>query len=202
MKNGGFLKTSFIWPIFQIMLIDSNNFMKFSRKIRSFLLLPLFLILLNCEALKPKKVSKDTPLNAQERARKNVKEGRGISIGNVIGRGRGGTSYEFSSSNPMWRASLETLDFLPLTTVDYSGGVIISDWYNDSSNKNNSIKVTVRFLSNEIQSNSIKVIVHKKACDVNNNCRINIIDSKIKEELVKAILTRAAVFEKEKKKKK
>ena len=102
----------------------------------------------------------------------------------------------------MWRASLETLDFLPLTTVDYSGGVIISDWYNDSANKDDSIKITVRFLSNEILSNSLKIIVHKKSCDANNRCQINIIDSKIKEELVKAILSRAAVFEKEKKKKK
>jgi len=182
------------------MLIDT---MKFSKKMRPFLLLPLLIFLLNCEAIKPKKVNvRETPINAQERAKKNVKEGRGVSIGTVIGRGRGGGSYEFSSSNPMWRASLETLDFLPLTTVDYSGGVIISDWYNDSANKDDSIKITVRFLSNEILSNSLKIIVHKKSCDANNRCQINIIDSKIKEELVKAILSRAAVFEKEKKKKK
>ena len=65
----------------------------------------------------------------------------------------------------MWRASLETLDFLPLTTVDYSGGMIITDWYSENNNNNESIKITVRFLSNEIRSDSLKLIVHKKNCN-------------------------------------
>ena len=76
--------------------------------------------------------ARKTPVNAQERARKNVEEGRGASVGSIFNRGN--TNYEFSSSNPMWRASLEILDFLPLNTVDYSGGMIISDWYSDFSN--------------------------------------------------------------------
>ena len=109
--------------------------------------------------------------------------------------------YEFASSNPMWRASLEILDFLPLVTVDYSGGIIITDWYNDS-NSNDSIKVSVRFLSNEIQTNSLKVIVHQKKCDGNNNCTVNIIDSKIKSELTASILKKASLFKSQDKKKK
>ena len=60
---------------------------------------------------------------------------------------KGKTNYEFSTSNPMWRASLETLDFLPLTTVDYSGGMIITDWYSDNNSQSESIKISVRFLS-------------------------------------------------------
>ena len=63
---------------------------------------------------------------------KQLNEGRGISLEGLVG-GRRGTNYEFSTSNPMWRASLETLDFLPLTTVDYSGGIIITDWYYDNN---------------------------------------------------------------------
>ena len=55
-------------------------------------------------------------------------------------RGGGNTTYQFSSSNPMWRASLEILDFLPLTTVDYSGGIIITDWYGEE-NENDAIKI-------------------------------------------------------------
>ena len=101
----------------------------------------------------------------------------------------------------MWRASLEVLDFIPLTTVDYSGGVIITDWYNDNAG-NDAIKVTVRFLSNEVRTNSIKVVVHKKTCDNNQNWATNKIDSKIEEELVTSILKLAAKFEKEKKTKK
>ena len=94
-------------------------------------------------ALKPKKISKDRPINAQERARQNIEQGRGISLKNTIG-GRKSTTYEFSTSNPLWRASLETIDFMPLATVDYSGGVIITDWYSDNSSNEDSIKITVR----------------------------------------------------------
>ena len=78
---------------------------------------------------------------------------------------------------------LEIIDFMPLSTVDYSGGIIITDWYSDSSNPEDSIKITVRFLSNEIQSNSIKIIVHNKKCRIDENCTIREIDSKIKFEL-------------------
>ena len=153
----------------------------------------------SCKALKPKWVdTRNVPTDARERARKNVEEGRGVSFGSL---GHKKTTYQFSSSNPMWRASLEVLDFIPLTTVDYSGGVIITDWYNDNAG-NDAIKVTVRFLSNEVRTNSIKVVVHKKTCDNNQNCATNKIDSKIEEELVTSILKLAAKFEKEKKTKK
>ena len=157
------------------------------------------LALNSCKALKPKWVdTRNVPTDARERARKNVEEGRGVSLGNL---GNRKTTYQFSSSNPMWRASLEVLDFIPLTTVDYSGGVIITDWYNDNVG-NDAIKVTVRFLSNEVRTNSIKVVVHKKTCDNNQNCATNKIDSKIEEELVTSILKLAAKFEKETKTKK
>ena len=101
----------------------------------------------------------------------------------------------FSTSNPLWRASLEIIDFMPLSTVDYSGGIIITDWYNDSASSDDYFNVTVRFLSNEIQSNSLKIIVHNKKCKSTESCKINEVDSKIKSELHKAILAKAAQFE-------
>lgn len=141
------------------------------------------------------------PDGAKAKARKNIEEGRGVSLGGMLGGGN--TNYEFSSSNPLWRASLETLDFLPLTTVDYSGGTIITDWYSDNSTSDSSIKITVRFLSNEISAGSLKVIVHQKKCNTNNNCKVNLLnESKIKNELNSVILRKAAVFEKEQKTKK
>ena len=143
------------------------------------------------------------PDGAQAKARKNIEEGRGASIGNLTrGIGRG-TTYQFSSSNPMWRASLETLDFLPLTTVDYSGGVIITDWYSDKDSSKESIKISLRFLSNDIRSESLKVIVHQKICSANLNCRVVLLsNTKIKEELHTTILRKAALLEKESKNKK
>ena len=153
------------------------------------------------QALKPKKVDPNTPVNADERARKNIEEGRGISLKGAVS-GRKSTNYEFSTSNPLWRASLETIDFMPLTTVDYSGGIIITDWYSDTGNPNEALKITLRFLSNEIRSNSIKVIVHNKNCSPTENCTISEIESNIKFELQKAILSKAATLEKEAKNKK
>ena len=102
----------------------------------------------------------------------------------------------------MWRASLEILDFLPMTTVDYSGGVIISDWYADN-NKDGSIKISIRFLSNEVRSDSLKIIVHKRVCGSNQSCRTSLLEnSKISQELLAAIIRKAAILEKDSKKKK
>ena len=173
---------------------------------KKFLVNTLILILLtSCGgAFKPKKVNtREVPVNAEERARKNVKEGRGTSLGDLVTGGiRGRTTYEFSTSNPMWRASLEILDFMPLSTVDYSGGLIITDWYSETD-PNESIKITVRFLDNQIRSENLKVIVHKKTCETNNNCKINILqESKIREELQSTIIRKAALLKKESEEKK
>ena len=163
----------------------------------------LFLFLTSCGgAFKPKKVdTRKVPIKAGDRARKNITEGRGTSLGDLVGRGRGSTTYEFSTSNPMWRASLEILDFLPLSTVDYSGGLIISDWYSDG-NANESIKITIRFLDNDVRSENLKISVHQKVCKIN-NCNVNLLSqSKISNELKTTILRKAALLEKNSKKKK
>ena len=168
-----------------------------------FIALLFFSFITNCGGLS-KTDTRKIPTNAQERARKNVEEGRGASIGGLLGRS-GKTTYEFSTSNPMWRASLETLDFLPLTTVDYSGGIIISDWYSDNASTNlEAIKISLRFLSNDVRTESLKVTVHKKTCPANSsNCRITLLtNTKIKEELHSTIIRKAALLEKESKKKK
>ena len=167
------------------------------KKVVIILLIPLFLILANCN-----KNIKDAGLGAEEKRRKNIEEGRGVSLKGIMGNRGGSTNYEFSSSNPMWRASLETLDFLPLITVDYSGGVIITDWYSDNSGSD-SIKITIRFLSNDIRSDSLKIIVHKKICKTSSNCTTNISQSNlIKDELRSTILRKAALLEKSDKDKK
>ena len=153
--------------------------------------------LVSCGIYKPVDTRK-VPISGPERAKKNVAEGRGITLGKAIG--RGSTNYEFSTSNPMWRASLDILDFLPLSTVDYSGGVIISDWYTDDSNENQALKITIRFLSNTIQTNSLKVTVHKKKCSINQSCKVEVFQSRIQEELVASILKKASILQKQQKK--
>lgn len=140
--------------------------------------------------------AKDNPVKGKERAQKNVAEGRGVNLSGLGG--ARGTTYEFSTSNPLWRASLDTLDFIPMATIDYSGGTIVSDWYSDSSQKNEAIKITVRFLSNEIRSDSLKILVHKKICGSSQVCDVNIINNSILvDELQSTILRKAILIEKE-----
>ena len=166
------------------------------------ILLFALLFLNSCKGLSDVDARK-TPTNALERARKNVEEGKAAGVGTLFGRG-GNTNFEFSTSNPMWRASLEILDFIPMTTVDYAGGMIISDWYSDnSSNANESIKITIRFLSNEVRSDSLKVVVHKKICEKSLDCKVDLLsNSLISQELRSSIIRKAALLEKEGKEKK
>ena len=141
------------------------------------------------------------PANVNDRVKKNLEEGKGFSIGKEMS-GGGGTSYQFASSNPMWRASLEILDFLPLANVDYSGGIITTDWYNQGTASDESLKITIRFLTNEIRSDGLRIIVHKKRCNVQQNCTIKKISSTLEQELRVAILKKAAIYDKEAKSKK
>ena len=137
--------------------------------------------------------------NADARARKAVEEGRAFSIKKATGGfgSSGNINYEFATSNPLWRATLEVLDFIPLANVDYSGGLIITDWYNEGTASNESIKITVRFLSNEIRADGIDIIVHKKVCTKFQNCTTKKIKSSLENEVKSAILTKAVMIEKE-----
>ena len=149
----------------------------------------------SCGIWDPADARKVSP-NADERVRKNLEEGRGITLmGGISGRGK--TNYQFASSNPMWRATLEILDFLPLANVDYSGGIITTDWYNEGTALNESIKITIRFLTNEIRADGLKIIVHKKKCNVQQKCTIQKVSSVLENELRLAILNQAVIFENE-----
>ena len=136
------------------------------------------------------------PPDPKERVKKNLEEGKGFSMKKAFG-SQGGTTYQFASSNPMWRATLEILDFLPLANVDYSGGIITTDWYNEGTASDESIKITVRFLSNEIRSDGLRIIVHKKRCNIQQKCTVTKITSVLEQELQVAILKKAIIFERD-----
>ena len=140
---------------------------------------------------------KDNPVNVDERVKRNVQEGRGIRFGQ--GSNRGG-DFDFASSNPLWRGAVDVLDFVPLTNASYSGGIIITEWFsaeNNSENSNSELKLTVRFMTNEIRADAIQVLVFEKKCTQNNNCKTKKIKSKLEGELKLAILKKAALFEKD-----
>ena len=136
--------------------------------------------------------ARKVPVNAKDRAQKNIEEGRSIKFGKL---GQGGSGkFDFASSNEMWRATIEILDFVPLSSADYGGGIVITDWYNDSGNEKEAIKIMVQFLSNEIRADGIKVVVYDKYCETINNCRTNINQGDVSEEIKLAILKKASIY--------
>ena len=100
--------------------------------------------------------------------------------------------FDFASSNEMWRASIEILDFKPLVSADYGGGILISDWYSNQDSSLESYKITVVFLSNEIRADGLNVKVHKKTCNANYSCKIIEQKTKLNTEIKSAILRRAS----------
>ncbi|WP_440926526.1 DUF3576 domain-containing protein [Candidatus Pelagibacter sp.] len=158
----------------------------------------LFLILINlnsCGIYRPVS-ARDYPPEPEKRIKKNLEEGRGFTIMGQMNK-KGGGDFDFATSNEMWRASLDILDFMPLTSADYGGGLIITDWYSDQSNVNDSIKISIRFLSNEIRADALKINVFSKKCERTVNCKISQSNPKIENELKVAILKRAAKYKKD-----
>ncbi|MFL2851493.1 MAG: DUF3576 domain-containing protein [Candidatus Pelagibacter sp.] len=155
-------------------------------------LISISLLVYSCGIVRPTEGSK-VPVSGTERVKKNIEEGRGFRIS---GLGKKGGDFLFSSANPMWRASMDKLSFAPLSVVDYGGGIIITDWFSDG-NSNEEIKIAVRFLSNEIRSDALKIIIHKKVCESYNNCKISTIENSTNNEIKFAILKQAARIEKQ-----
>ena len=162
---------------------------------KKFTIIALFLSLfLNACAKLPGGDARKNPPNPDARVKKNLEEGKGFRLDNAF-KGNGSTNFEFASSNELWRASLDTIDFMPLLSANYSGGIIITDWY--SENNQDSIKITLRFLSNEIRADAINIKVFYKKCNSMMNCTISERDSDLKKELQKEILKKAAVYKKQ-----
>ena len=166
-----------------------------SRNIIIFFSIIILLTQSACNALKPKKVSaKDFPPDPRLRVKKNIEEGRGFRL--FDGKGSG-TSYEFASSNPLWQATLDTLDFMPLVSANYSGGIVITDWYSENNTPNESVKISVRFLTNEIRSDALDINVFLKKCSQNlTNCSISKNNNDLIADLNLNILKKATIYQK------
>ena len=163
-----------------------------------FLILSM-ITLASCGGKFPGADAKKYPPDPKLRVKKNLEEGRGFRLDNTIdkirGKGQGG-NFEFASSNELWKASLDVIDFMPLTSANYSGGIIITDWYS-SNNTQESIKIIIRFLTNEIRSDALDIKVFYKDCDLEKNCLVSEKDSVLKNELRKEILKLATVYKKQ-----
>ena len=172
------------------MLFSYNMFQKI------FLFISLFLFISGCNGI-PGADARKFPANPEDRVKKNLAEGKGVTFMDLAGQNEGG-KFEFASSNPLWRASLDVIDFMPLSSVNYSGGIIITDWYVDENDPTESIKINIRFLTNEVRSDSLDIKVYNRKCiDSLINCKIIQTDKILVNELKKEILKKATIYEKQ-----
>ena len=154
------------------------------------------LILSACNGKFPGADARKFPADPEKRVEKNLSEGRGFQLNNQFGKARAGV-FEFVSSNALWRASLDVIDFMPLTSVNYSGGIIITDWYSENNNQTESLKISIRFTTNEIRSDALNIkIFNRKCLDSLLNCKITETDGVLVTELTKEILKKAASYKK------
>ena len=167
-----------------------------------FVLFFSYILLNGCAGKFPGGDARKFPDDPKLRVKKNLEEGRGFKASKLFNGSRSGGVFEFASSNDLWRASLDTIDFMPLTSVNYSGGIIITDWYSTDQSSNESIKISIRFLSNEVRADALDIKVFNKKCLTQTNCVISEKTGNITIELKQKILKTAAIYEKEKKNKK
>ena len=168
-------------------------------KILIFLGLILF-ILNSCEGM-PGGDARKNPPDPRERVKRNLEEGRGFRLDDAIRGNNKGGDFMFASANELWRASLDTIEFMPLSSVNYSGGIIITDWYSDGENLDESVKISIRFLTNEVRSDALSIKIFYKKCENIISCKITEQQGNLKNELQMEILKKAAVYAKETKKK-
>ena len=159
------------------------------------LILSFSLLLSSCQLAKMGGDAKENPPDPRLRVKKNLEEGKGFRMMDLTKQSGGGT-FEFASSNELWRASLDTIDFIPLASVNYSGGVIITDWYSVNDDTNEQLKISIRFLTNEIRSDAVSIKVFTKKCDLENKCKITEESENLVKELTREILKKATLYEK------
>ena len=170
-------------------------------KITIFLTL-IALFLSNCNGKLPGGDARKSPADPKKRVEKNLAEGRGFKLNDAFKKERGGV-FDFASSNNLWRASLDVIDFMPLVSVNYSGGIIITDWYSENSNSYESIKISIRFTTNEIRSDALNIKVFNRKCSNNLlNCTIKETEGVLVTELKKEILKTATKYKNQDKEKK
>ena len=159
-------------------------------------ILPLFLIIIflnACNGKIPGADARKIPYDPNERVKKNLEEGKGFRLDDAFSKRRSG-NFEFATANELWRASLDTIDFMPIATANYSGGILITDWYSENENSNESIKISIRFLTNEVRSDALDIKIFYKRCENIVNCKITQQSGNLKTEITKEILKKAAVY--------
>ena len=186
------------------MIINYNSYTTLNRmklqelksmKISFISIFILFLFLNSCGPLKFERADvKDSPINDADKRKRNIEQGRGFTLPGT--NNSGGGNFSFGNSNELWRATLDILEFTPLSNVDYGGGIIITDWYSTNDNLNQSIKISVQFLTDELRADGLLIKIYQKNCTTESNCAVKLIESDLNQEIKLAILKKAAQIKK------
>ena len=160
----------------------------------------IFLLLTGCNGKLPGADARKIPYDPDERVKRNLEQGKGFRIDESFSN-KGSGTFEFATANELWRASLDTIDFMPIATANYSGGILITDWYSENENLNESIKISIRFLTNEVRSDALDIKIFFKKCENVINCKITQQTGNLKSEITKEILKKATVYATETEKK-
>ena len=168
-------------------------------RISQFLFIILF-ALTSCKSIEklPGGDAREISPDPKERVKKNLEEGRGFRLDNFGKTSKGG-DFMFASANELWRASLDTIDFMPLSSVNYSGGIIITDWYSDGDSLDESVKISIRFLTNEVRADALDIKIFYKKCNQVASCKISQKTGSLSAELKKQILSKATIYKKQNK---
>jgi hypothetical protein len=183
--------------MYKLKKMNTNLYLHKITKILSFL---IFIGLLQggCNGKLPGADARKFPDDPKLRVKKNLEEGRGFRINDAFQQGMKGGVFDFASSNELWRASLDVIDFMPLSSVNYSGGIIITDWYSGDQNQNESIKISIRFLTNEIRSDALDIKIFTRKCIDNLiNCKYIETSRTLEKEITREILKKATLYQKQ-----
>jgi hypothetical protein len=157
-------------------------------------LVTLSAILSSCSNFRPK----DAP---DEKAPLDSEEKRKYTFGSIIGdetlvfggsrKKTGSNGTGISVNTYLWQASLEAIKFMPLVSTDANGGVIVTDWYSESKQPNERIKVTLYIRGLELRVEAIQATVQKQVLRSGQWVNVNDSDSVAASNLENIILTKA-----------
>ena len=184
------------------LLLNFRTFMSnfFNQRIAKFLIILSF-ALTSCKTIEnlPGGDARKNPPDPKARVKKNLEEGKGFRLNDSLQGKKKGGDFMFASANELWRASLDTLDFMPLSSVNYSGGIIITDWYSDNDSLDESVKISIRFLTNEVRADALDIKIFYKKCNQVASCKISQKTGSLSAELKKQILSKATIYKKQNK---
>ena len=82
-----------------------------------------------------------------------------------------------------------------MSNVDYAGGIIITDWFDNENDKQSELKISIKFFTNEIRIDGMEVTIFEKKC-INSNCSTKKIENNVSLEIKETILKKAALLQK------